>query len=185
MFSKALKKAVVLNDSIFNELRNPLSFITNERHYRHKQVIHTALMNARGILRNIEGKKKNFFIQQKLINLHKSSFHDKFTLGFGVFFLFLVGAALGAIIRKGGLGLPVVLAILIFLSYHYIGLFGKNAAEDSSISPFIGSWTSVLIIGLFALYLTKRASRDRGIVDLDRIIYSFEKNKRAIKEFNK
>ena len=97
------------------------------------------------------------------------------------FFLFLVGAALGAIIRKGGLGLPVVLAILIFLSYHYIGLFGKNAAEDSSISPFIGSWTSVLIIGLFALYLTKRASRDRGIVDLDRIIIPLKKINEQLK----
>ena len=79
-----------------NELRNPLSFITNERHYRHKQVIHTALMNARGILRNIEGKKKNFFIQQKLINLHKSSFHDKFTLGFGVFFFVLGWSCFGS-----------------------------------------------------------------------------------------
>ena len=178
---KSSEEGVVLHDSIFNELRNPLSFITHEHHYRHKQVIHTALMNARGILRNVEGKKKNFFIQQKLINLHKSSFHDKYTLSFGVFFLFLVGAALGAIIRKGGLGLPVVLAILIFLSYHYIGLFGKNAAEDSSISPFIGSWTSVLIIGLFALYLTKRASGDRGIVDFDRIIIPLKKINEQLK----
>jgi lipopolysaccharide export system permease protein len=142
-------------------------------------------MNAKGILRNVEGKKKNFFIQQKLINLHKSSLHDKYTLGFGVFFLFLVGAALGAIIRKGGLGLPVVLAILIFLSYHYIGLFGKNAAEDSSISPFIGSWTSVLIIGIFALYLTKRASRDRGIVDFDQIIIPLKKINEQLKNLKK
>ena len=142
-------------------------------------------MNARGILRNVEGKKKNFFIKQKLINLHKSSFHDKYTLGFGVFFLFLVGAALGAIIRKGGLGLPVVLAILIFLSYHYIGLFGKNAAEESSISPFIGSWTSVLIIGIFALYLTKRASRDKGIVDFDRIIIPLKKINKELKNLKK
>ncbi|MBA22948.1 MAG: permease [Flavobacteriales bacterium] len=180
---KNVEEGVELQDSIFKELRNPLSFITHERHYRHKQVIHTALMNTRGILRNIVGKKKNFFIQQKLINLHKSSFHDKFTLGFGVFFLFLVGAALGAIIRKGGLGLPVVLAILIFLSYHYIGLFGKNAAEDSSISPFIGSWVSVLIIGLFALYLTKQASRDRGIANLDRIIIPLQKVIEKFKNF--
>ena len=100
-----------------------------------------------------------------------------------MFFLFLVGAALGAIIRKGGLGLPVVLAILIFLSYHYIGLFGKNAAEDSSISPFIGSWVSVLIIGLFALYLTKQASRDRGIANLDRIIIPLQKVIEQFKNF--
>ena len=143
-------------------------------------------MSIKGVLQSIAGKKKNFFIQQKLINLHKSSFHDKYTMGFGVFFLFLIGAALGAIIRKGGLGLPVVLAILIFLSYHYIGLFGKNAAEDSSISPFVGSWISVLIIGMFALYLTKQASSDRGLANLDRIqvpLIRFVEKIKRIKSF--
>ena len=107
-------------------------------------------------------------------------------MGFGVFFLFLIGAALGAIIRKGGLGLPVVLAILIFLSYHYIGLFGKNAAEDGSISPFVGSWVSVLIIGMFALYLTKQASSDRGLANLDRIqvpLIQFVEKIKKIKSF--
>ena len=103
-------------------------------------------------------------------------------MGFGVFFLFLIGAALGAIIRKGGLGLPVVLAILIFLSYHYISLFGKNAAEDSSISPFVGSWISVVIIGVFALYLTKQASVDRGIANFDRIQLPLLKLINRIKE---
>ena len=49
---------------------------------------------------------------------------------------FLIGASLGAIIKKGGFGLPMVLSVLIFLSYHYIGIFGKNAAEDNSITPF-------------------------------------------------
>jgi lipopolysaccharide export system permease protein len=52
---------------------------------------------------------------------------------------------------------------VIFLTYHYIGVFGKNAAEDSSISPFIGSWISTFIIAPFAIYLTKIVSADRGI----------------------
>ena len=156
--------------------------MTAEKYFRHKQVLYTTLMNVKRINLSIESKKKVFFIQQKLINLHKSSFHDKYTMGFGVFFLFLIGAALGAIIRKGGLGLPVVLAILIFLSYHYIGLFGKNAAEDSSISPFAGSWISVVIIGVFALYLTKQASVDRGIANFDRIQLPLLKLINRIKE---
>jgi|TARA_B110000285_G_scaffold52544_1_gene59782 lipopolysaccharide export system permease protein len=156
--------------------------MTAEKYFRHKQVLYTTLMNVKGINQSIESKKKVFFIHQKLINLHKSSFHDKYTMGFGVFFLFLIGAALGAIIRKGGLGLPVVLAILIFLSYHYISLFGKNAAEDSSISPFAGSWISVVIIGFFALYLTKQASVDRGIANFDRIQLPLLKLINKIKE---
>ena len=104
-------------------------------------------------------------------------------MGFSVFFLFLIGAALGAIIRKGGLGLPAVLAILIFLSYHYISLFGKNAAEDSSISPFVGSWISIVIIGFFALYITKQASIDRGVTNFDRIYVPLIKFIEKIKEY--
>jgi lipopolysaccharide export system permease protein len=106
-------------------------------------------------------------------------------MGFGVFFLFLIGAALGAIIRKGGLGLPVVIAILIFLSYHYIGLFGKNAAEDSSVSPFMGSWFSVMVVGVFSFYLTKQASSDRGLANLDRIQVPLIKLKEKIIRFKK
>ena len=61
------------------------------------------------------------------------------------------------------MGLPLVLSIVIFLTYHYIGVFGKNAAEDNSISPFIGSWISTFVIAPFAIYLTMLVSTDRVI----------------------
>jgi lipopolysaccharide export system permease protein len=113
-------------------------------------------------LRQLDNKKKTFFLQQKLINLHKLTMNERYSLIFACIFLFLIGASLGAIIRKGGLGLPLVLSIVIFLTYHYIGVFGKNAAEDNSLSPFIGSWISTFIIAPFAIYLTKIVSMDRG-----------------------
>ena len=64
----------------------------------------------------------------------------------------------------------MVLSVLIFLSYHYIGIFGKNAAEDNSITPYLASWISTIVIAPFALYLTKRASYDEGFVNLDFLI---------------
>ena len=115
-------------------------------------------------------KKKTFFAMQKFINLHKITRNDKFTLLFASIILFLIGASLGAIIRKGGFGLPLVLAVIIFLTYHYIGLFGKNAAEDNSISPDLACWISTLIFGPLSIYLTHRASTDRGFINLDRIV---------------
>ena len=87
--------------------------------------------------------------------------------------LFLIGAPLGSIIKKGGLGLPLVLSIIIFLSYHYIGIFAKNAAEDNSISPLIASWISTIIFSPFAYILTKRASSDKGSINLDFISLPF------------
>ena len=114
-------------------------------------------------LRQLSNKKKTFFLQQKLINLHKLTINERYSLIFACIFLFLIGASLGAIIRKGGLGLPLVLSIIIFLTYHYIGVFGKNAAEDNTISPFIGSWISTFVIAPFAVYLTMLVSTDRVI----------------------
>ena len=107
------------------------------------------------------------------LNLHKISLHEKYTIIFACILLFLIGAPLGSIIRKGGLGLPLVLSIIIFLSYHYIGIFAKNAAEDNSVSPIIASWVSTIILSPFAYILTKRASSDKGNVNLDFIIVPF------------
>ena len=130
-------------------------------------------------LRQLSNKKKTFFLQQKLINLHKLTINERYSLVFACIFLFLIGSSLGAIIRKGGLGFPLVLSIIIFLTYHYIGVFGKNAAEDNSISPFIGSWISTFIIAPFAIYLTMLVSTDRVIRFslFDKLIEVFNKTK--------
>ena len=130
-------------------------------------------------LRQLSNKKKTFLLQQKLINLHKLTVNERYSLVFACIFLFLIGSSLGAIIRKGGLGFPLVLSIIIFLTYHYIGVFGKNAAEDNSISPFIGSWISTFIIAPFAIYLTMLVSTDRVIRFslFDKVIEVFNKIK--------
>ena len=146
---------VELNKSFLYLLDNPEVYETNS-------ILTMADEEVDMYLRQLSNKKKTFFLQEKLINLHKLSINERYSLIFACIFLFLIGASLGAIIRKGGLGLPLVLSIVIFLTYHYIGVFGKNAAEDSSISPFIGSWISTFIVAPFAIYLTKIVSVDRG-----------------------
>ncbi len=175
----------IFNDSIVKYFKNPLQFLSDEQYYRHGQVINNASQSITGIINTLDGRKKIYFIQQKLVNLHINTLNGKYTIGFGVFFLFLIGATLGAIIKKGGLGIPVVLAIIIFLFYHFIGMFAENASEDGSISPVFGSWVSVIVVGIFAFYLTRQATRDLKILNLDRIqvpiIYFIEKVKKSIK----
>tara|TARA_B100000941_G_scaffold263915_1_gene217555 strand:+ start:334 stop:1959 length:1626 start_codon:yes stop_codon:yes gene_type:complete len=151
------------------KLNDPLSFTEKGPLILEKQeqVLSSARISVGNILKNLDNNKKRFFAFQKLINLHKTSFNEKYTLGFGIFFLFIVGATLGSIIRKGGLGLPIVFSVLIFLTYHYIGLFGKNAAEDSTISPMIGSWMSTVIIALVSYFMLKKATSDRNIFTFD------------------
>ena len=97
--------------------------------------------------------------------------HDKFSLGFACIILFFIGAPLGTIIRKGGYGLPLVISIILFLIYHFLGIFSKNLAEDSSINPILASWLSTLIMFPFSVYLTHRATNDKSIFNFGDKIY--------------
>ena len=125
-----------------------------------------AISIVRNSLRDLNAKRGQFFAFQKLINLHKITLEEKYTLIFVSLLLFLIGASLGAIIRKGGLGLPLVLSVIIFLTYHYIGIFSKNAAEDNSIFPTIATWLPTIILAPFSYILLRRASADKGFVSL-------------------
>ena len=156
-----------------------LKLLDSPEVYEINGVLSIAEEEVDSYLRQLSNKKKTFFLQQKLINLHKLTVNERYSLVFACIFLFLIGSSLGAIIRKGGLGFPLVLSIIIFLTYHYIGVFGKNAAEDNSISPFIGSWISTFIIAPFAIYLTMLVSTDRVIRFslFDKVIEVFNKIK--------
>ena len=141
-----------------------LNFIDTDENWKKSTVYKQAINKIRNSLNDLNAKKGQFFAFQKLINLHKITLQEKYTLLFVSLLLFLIGASLGAIIRKGGLGLPLVISVVIFLTYHYIGLFSKNAAEDSSISPLIASWRSTIILAPFSYILTRRASSDKGFI---------------------
>lgn len=128
----------------------------------------------KSIQRNIENQrvtlstqKTNFFVRNKLINLHKLSYYEKFAIALSPLILFILGSSLGAIIRKGGFGYPVVFALMIFLIYHFIGTFSKNAAEDGTISATFGSIISTLIILPLSIYLFRRASMDKEIFSIE------------------
>ena len=103
------------------------------------------------------------------LNKHIIAFHEKFALALACIILFFVGAPLGALIRKGGLGLPMVIAIVLFLSYHFIGIFAKNSAKDGSFSPVLATWFSTLIMLPLSIFLTRRATADRGLFEFDHI----------------
>tara|TARA_B100001250_G_scaffold145865_1_gene124865 strand:- start:2030 stop:3409 length:1380 start_codon:yes stop_codon:yes gene_type:complete len=154
---------------------NILDFIENNRNWKVPQIISTSIEEINSQKRTLNNKKLLYFFTQKRINLHIIELNDKYSLIFSSLFLFLIGASLGAIIRKGGVGFPLVLSVVIFLTFHYIGLFAKNAAEDSSIDPFIGSWISTLIIAPVSIMLAKRASSDKGFINFD-FTYLISKN---------
>ncbi|MEH6765360.1 LptF/LptG family permease [Aequorivita antarctica] len=131
------------------------------------QIVKLALNNAKGTLQTVDAKKVEFKSKTKRLNKTEIALHEKYALGFACIILFFVGAPLGAIIRKGGMGLPMVVAITLFLTYHFIGIFAKNSAEDGTMHPFIASWISTGIMFPLSIWLTYRATTDQGIFDFD------------------
>jgi lipopolysaccharide export system permease protein len=139
------------------------------------QLIDLAINTVQNAKKDLKNKSKTMLNSQVNINKHIVAFHDKFALGLSCIILFFVGAPLGALIRKGGIGLPLIIAILIFLTYHFISLFAKNSSEDSSIDPVLAAWMSSLILLPFSIYLTSRATKDRALVDVDSILIPLKK----------
>ncbi|MFL1012930.1 LptF/LptG family permease [Flavisericum labens] len=117
----------------------------------------------------ISSKKTIIKTSKSWLNKHIISFHEKFALAFACIILFFVGAPLGALIRKGGMGLPMVIAILLFLTYHFIGIFATNSAKNGGFNPILASWFSTLLMLPLGIFLTKRATADKSLFDFDSI----------------
>jgi len=112
-------------------------------------------------------------------------YQTKFTRAAACLALFLIGAPLGAIIRKGGLGLPVVVSVIFFLIYYIISTIGEKYVKDGDLSPIIGSWVAIVIITPIGLFLSYKAATDSVIFDMElykRFFTKLFKRKAAIRD---
>jgi lipopolysaccharide export system permease protein len=125
-------------------------------------ILKAASSNVESINFSLESSKYEIQDKQKNINQHWIALYDKFVIAYACMLMFFIGAPLGAIIRKGGLGLPIVFSILIFIIFHFINTFGKKVAGQDEISPFMGCWMSSFVLTPLAILLTKRATDDKG-----------------------
>jgi lipopolysaccharide export system permease protein len=139
------------------------------------QILNLAINSSNSTEQILDSNQKTFESKAIYLNKHIIALHDKFVLAFACVILFFVGAPLGALIRKGGLGLPMVIAIVLFLTYHFFGIFAKNSAEKGSFSPIIGSWLSTAVMLPLSIYLTTRATNDKGAIEIDSILEPLKK----------
>ena len=128
-----------------------------------KTKMNSALTNVKNNLNSIKRKRK-------ALNFFDSEYYGRIALSFSCLILFFIGAPLGSIIRKGGFGLPMILAIAIYVIYFFGNTLGKNLAEESSISSFLGSWISAMVMVPFGIFLTRRATKDKGLFNIDAIL---------------
>ena len=150
-------------------------------------IIGEALQILKRAQDRINNQKNKVKIERKRLNLYDYEYNYRFSFSLACLVLFFIGAPLGSIIRKGGFGLPMIMAITIFVIYFFISQFGKNLSEESAITTLLGGWISTLILLPFGILLTRRATQGMGIFNIDSVFDNLKKffgrfTKKSIKQ---
>jgi lipopolysaccharide export system permease protein len=140
-----------------------------------RSVLDQSLNLVRATRSHIVAQKDNFYGKVKRIRKHEIELHRKLTLSFACFIFFFIGAPLGAIIRRGGLGMPVVVSVVFFLLYYVISLTGEKLVREDIMPVYEGMWISSFILLPLGVYLTYKATTDAAILNIDTYINFFKK----------
>ena len=139
------------------------------------QIYSLAKDNISSLINNIDNNKENMEYQQKLINVYRLTLSDKIALAITCFVLFFVAAPLGAVIRKGGVGMPLVVAIGLFLAYYFSGLLTKNMATNGNINPYVAPWIPTFFLLPLGVYLTIFVNEDKSVGNFGELVYRIKK----------
>ena len=131
---------------------------------RQKDIKRVALHSARVINEDIAMYAQILQNDQEYINRHGIEWHQKFTLSIACFVLFLIGAPFGSIVRKGGLGLPLVASVVFFVLYYVINTICIKAIRETAMPPY-GMWISTLAMLPLGIFLTLKATTDSAVFD--------------------
>jgi len=142
-------------------------FLSNFEASRKNQIIETALQSLHNVKYDIDYWTMDFKDSEEFIRRYDIEWQRKFTLSIACLILFFIGAPLGAIIRKGGFGLPVVMSVLFFVIFHIISMIGEKSAREGVLNAFEGMWLSSLIFLPIGILLTIKATTDSPLFDSD------------------
>lgn len=130
-----------------------------------RRAVNIALNVVQNSKNYVASSKTEFDNREQYIARHHNEWHRKVVLSFACLVFFFIGAPLGALIKKGGIGLPVVISVLFFLLFHISSITGEKMAKTGVIEPFVGMWLSTFILLPISVFLTIRASKDRALFE--------------------
>ena len=148
----------------------------NFKNSRVKQdIVDEALKRARNNKDKVFYTIRDFDTREEHIRRHQIEWHRKLTLSFACMVLFFIGAPLGAIIRKGGFGLPIVMSVIFFVVFHVLSMTGEKMVREGASAPFQGMWMASLIYLPLGILLTYMATTDSSIFDITAYTSFFHK----------
>lgn len=137
-------------------------------------LVTSAKKNSETVSNEWEFKSLNLAEGDKNIRKHQTEWHNKITISLACLIFFFIGAPLGAIIRKGGLGMPVVISVLIFIIYYIINNTGYKMARDGNWEVWIGMWISTLVLTPLGAFLTYKSNKDSVVFNADIYLNAFK-----------
>ena len=143
--------------------------------FEKEELYQQAISNVRGNTQLISQQQSEMYNRKKLVNNYPMEWHRKFTLSVACLIFFFIGAPLGAIIRKGGLGMPVVVSILMFIAYYVFMIIGEKFAREDAWPMVSGMWLSSFVFLPLGIWLTYKAATDSGIMNLENYQMLFKK----------
>ncbi len=133
-----------------------------------KQIVYSsAISKMSGLKNQVEFLAVDFKEQRWQLRLHEIERHRKFTLSFACVVLFLIGAPLGSIIRKGGIGLPLVISVFFFIAFHVANTSGEKMVREDVLLPYSGMWLSTSILIPVGIFLTYKAMQDSNLFNAE------------------
>ncbi len=148
----------------------------NDISTREKQkALTNAIESTRRIREGIPKQQEEIFARTKFLIRHKVEWHRKFFLAVVCLVLFFVGAPLGAIIRKGGLGMPTVIALGLFIFYQMLTIAGEKMAKSAIVEPYVGMWISTVILLPLSIWITYKATKESALLEKDAYSRLFKK----------
>jgi lipopolysaccharide export system permease protein len=148
--------------------------------YARKEVISKAIESVKFGTNYLSQKEEYMHNDVKLIRNYQIDFHKKFTLSAACLIFFLIGAPLGAIIRKGGFGIPAVISILLFVVYYVISISSEKFVKEDMINIFLGMWSACILLLPVGIFLTYKATTDSSIFNTETYILFYRRVKDAI-----
>jgi lipopolysaccharide export system permease protein len=142
---------------------SPKDLLASLKIFDQRRALDVAMSKMRSQRAAVQNRVSQIKGEESRLAKHEIEIHKKYVLGVACVILFFIGAPLGAIIKKGGMGLPLVVATLFFLTYHFIGIFAEKAAAEGAFPAWLGAWMSTFVIFPIGIYLTYRATTDQGI----------------------
>ncbi len=144
-------------DSLYNGLSGDQRF----------QVTKMAFDHSQQTLNDLAYKSEYAFYENRELRVHQMEVIAKFTLALSCIIFFFIGAPLGAIIRKGGLGVPVIVSVLVFIIYYIFENSGMRMAREDEWTVWFGKWISTMVLAPLAVFFTYKANKDSTVFNMD------------------